>query len=120
MKATTVIIAAILTLQVNVLLAGNDITSVPVTNENNTIILTSLAPTTPNEATFEDEATFDINQLMPVVPAEASFEDMSFEMVSVLDLTPVTPVAADFEDENDLTINLMSLAPLTPAEADFE
>jgi hypothetical protein len=53
MKATTIIIAAALALQVNVLFAGNDINSTSVANANNTITLTSLAPTVPAEADFK-------------------------------------------------------------------
>ena len=53
MKTTTIIIATLLALQVNVLFAGNDINSTSVANANNTITLTSLAPTVPAEADFE-------------------------------------------------------------------
>ncbi len=120
MKATTLIIAAALTLQVNVLLAGNKSTNASYTNESTTIAYVTLAPTTPEEATFEDEMMFDVYQLMPVTPDEAGFEDLSFEMVAGLDLTPLTPVVADFNDSNEITLNLNSLAPITPSEADFE
>ncbi|MCX6286958.1 MAG: hypothetical protein NTY96_07575 [Bacteroidetes bacterium] len=99
MKATTIIIATILTLQLNVLFAGNKSTSAPVYNENTITTIVSLAPTTPNEATFED---------------------ISFEMVSSLDLAPITPVVADFEEVNDLAVDLTTLAPISPDEADFE
>jgi len=75
MKATTIIIAAALALQVNVLFAGNDINVTPVANASNTLILTSLAPNIPVEATFEDAIDMiDFASLAPAVPAEANFE----------------------------------------------
>jgi hypothetical protein len=117
MKATTIIIAAALALQVNVLLAGNDINSTSVANANNTITLTSLAPTIPVEATFEDAVTtIDFASLAPTTPAEAQVEDMIYEMASSLNLAPLTPAVADFEDGIDFN----SLAPVVPAQADFE
>ena len=118
MKAiTTIIIAAALALQVNVLFAGNDINSTAASNANNTIALTSLAPTVPMKATFEDAVDMtEFASLAPTTPTEAQFEDISFEMVSALNLAPLTPAVADFEDEIDFN----SLAPAVPAEADFE
>ena len=117
MKAITIIIAAALALQVNVLFAGNDINSTSVSNANNTITLTTLAPTTPAEADFEDAVYMtDFASLAPSTPTEAQFEDISYESVAALNLPPVTPVIADFEDELDFN----SLAPIIPVEADFE
>jgi hypothetical protein len=119
MKATTtIIIAAALALQVNVLFADIEKTSsAPVKTESITINMTLLAPITPKEATFEDAVVMDnFTNLAPSVPAEASFDDMSFEMVSALSLAPVTPAVADFDDTADYN----SLAPVMPAEADFE
>jgi len=116
MKATTIIIAAALAFQVHVLFAGNDITSVPTANANATIALTSLAPTVPAEANFEDAVVLnDFASLAPSTPTEAQFEDVNLEVVSALNLAPMTP-AADFEDGIDFN----SLAPAVPAEADFE
>jgi hypothetical protein len=123
MKATIITIAAILALQMNVLFAGNGNSyGTPVTNENSSNILTSLAPTTPVEANFEDDALLtDYAALAPVTPAEATFDDVSSEMTSFADLAPVTPAVADFEDNIDaIALNLTSLAPTTPAEADFD
>ncbi|MCX6280631.1 MAG: hypothetical protein NTU51_01545 [Bacteroidetes bacterium] len=120
MKVTTIIIATVLTLQVNFLFAGSKSISAPVANENMTLTLVSLTPATPGEATFEDLIMTDVYNLMPVTPEEANYEDLSFEMVSSLVLAPVTPVVAGFEDENDLSVNICSLAPVTPDEADFE
>ncbi len=95
-KATTIITAAALTLSVNILFASNDNTSAPVANTINTVTLTSLAPTVPAEADFEDAvAIVDFSVLVPVTPVEAQFEDMTYEMVSSLNLAPVTPATAD-------------------------
>jgi hypothetical protein len=118
MKATTtILIVAVLALQVNVLFAGNDLNSTPVANANNTITLTSLAPIVLAEATFEDAIDItDFAYLAPATPREAQFEDISYETISVLNLAPLTPAVADFEDEIDIS----SLAPIVPAEADFE
>ncbi len=117
MKATTIIIAAALTLSLNVLYASNDNITAPVANTNTTITLTSLAPIVPMEATFEDAIDMtDFASLAPSTPTEAQFEDISYESVAALNLPPVTPVIADFEDELDFN----SLAPIIPVEADFE
>jgi len=118
MKATTtIIIAAALALQMNVLFAGIEKTSsAPVANATGTITLTSLAPITPKEATFEDAVTMnDYAYLAPTTPTEAQFEDISFESVAALNLAPVIPAVADFEDGIDFS----SIAPVVPAEADF-
>ncbi len=117
MKATTIIIAAALTLSVNVLFANNDLPSATVANVNNTIVLTSLAPAVPVEADFEDAvAMVDFSVLAPVTPVEAQFDEMTYEMVSALNLAPVTPATADVDESEDFS----SLAPVVPAEADFE
>jgi hypothetical protein len=117
MKAiATFIIATILALQVNVLFAGNDITSTPAANAIAAITLTSLTPTVPVEATFEDAIDMtDFASLAPTTPAEAQFEDINYETVTAMNLAPVTP-AADFEDGIDVS----SLTPAIPVEADFE
>ncbi|MEI7727818.1 MAG: hypothetical protein WCK09_22115 [Bacteroidota bacterium] len=122
MKTTTIIIAAIFTLQASILFAGNDNISTPVTNETAAIILTTLAPSTPVEATFEEMIPVnEINSLIPVTPSEATFEEMPAEMISLVMLAPVTPVTADFNDSTDsVTIDSSTLAPVTPATADFE
>ena len=117
MKATTIIIAAALALQVNVLFAGNDINSTPVANANVTIALTSLAPTVPVEATFEDVVVLnDFAYLALTTPTEAPFENLSYEMVSALNLAPAAPLTADVDEGIDFS----SFAPFVPAHADFE
>ena len=114
---STIIIAAALTLSVNVLFANNDFPSAPAANSNTPITFTSLAPAVPAEADFEDAvAMVDFLVLAPVTPVEAQFEDMTYEMVSSLNLAPVTPTTADVDESEELS----SLAPVVPAEADFE
>lgn len=94
-------------------------------------ILVCLAPTTPSEATFDDE-TFsvipaaELAWLAPVTPKEAGFEDSSPE-VSMAELiaAPVTPKEATFDDEYvpDHPISdafLKSVAPVAPKTADFD
>ena len=117
MKATIIIIAAALTLSVNVLFANNDLPSAPVANANNTMSLTSLAPAVPAEADFEDAvAMVDFSVLAPVTPVEAQFEDLTYELVSALSLAPVTPTTAEVDESDDFSF----LAPVVPTEADFE
>jgi hypothetical protein len=122
MKTTTIIIAAILTLQSAILFAGNDNIATPVINEISSFNLTALAPSTPVEATFEDMAMMnEMTTLIPVTPAEATFEEMPADMISLVLLAPLTPVTADFNDTADsFTIDPSTFAPLTPATADFE
>jgi hypothetical protein len=98
MKAITILIAAILALQVNILFAGNETVTAPGTTDNTLITAAILAPVAPAEATFEEAILINENiNLIPVTPSEASFEDISFPMVSAFDLAPVVPVLADFE-----------------------
>jgi hypothetical protein len=121
MKATTIILAALFTLQVSVLFAGNESTIVISASPESTFDMTVLIPVTPTEATFEEvnSEAIDFDALAPVVPVEADFE----EMVPVIDLgslAPETPAEADFSDAVDQTIDFSSLAPATPIAADFE
>ena len=60
--------------------------------------LISLAPSTPAEATFSDEAAYAEINLAPTTPEEASFDD---------DPELIRPPVAE------------GLAPSTPSEADF-
>jgi len=120
MKATKLLIAAVLTLQATILFANNENSPAPAANAYTTTGVMTLSPTTPVEATFEEEIMFDINQLVPVIPTEATFEDASFDMISILNLAPVTPTIANFEDTFDETVDIHALAPVTPDEPDFE
>ncbi|MEI7500145.1 MAG: hypothetical protein WCK84_06810 [Bacteroidota bacterium] len=64
------------------------------------IMIMKLAPTTPKEAEFEEENTFDL--------------------INIEKLAPETPKESDFEDTNLLNpVVIDKLAPTTPAEADF-
>jgi len=121
MKARITLIAAAFTLQAGILLADNDVTLTPVPNAYATISITTLNPTTPVEATFEEESVFDVNQLMPAIPTEATFEDAPIDMVSILNLTPLPPTVADFDDDVvSGNVDNGALAPVVPATADFE
>jgi hypothetical protein len=121
MKATTIFIAVVLTLQVNVLFAGN--TGVEnSSNEVTTLVSAStLAPVTPNEADFSDvvpEAVSGYTNLAPVTPTEADFSDVTTE-VNVT-LSPVTPTEADFNDTLSASANTnIDLAPAKILAADF-
>ena len=118
MKATTIILAAVLTLSMNVLFASNDgATVISETNSFNT----SLAPSIPAEATFEEtnDATFAAFNLAPVSPIEADFSDeISETTIDIITLAPVTPSEADFSSDDETT-NDSVFAPVTPSVADF-
>ena len=103
MKATSTILAAILTLSMNVLFAGNDEATL---KTGTTTFRVSLAPSTPAEATFED-----VNELNATafVPAPT---------INITTLAPVTPIEADFASDDDTTTAGV-LAPVTPSVADF-
>ena len=127
MKATNIIFAAVLTLQVSFLFAGNNTATSTAPNESAFCPTCVLAPVTPKEATFEEvtETTafpFDLSILAPVTPLEADFSDVVPE--KILDMTilaPVAPAEADFDENFEYAMaNLTLLAPVTPAEADFE
>jgi len=127
MKAKSIIIAAVLSLQVSFLFAGNNETAPTANNEISFVTVSTLAPVTPGEATFE-ETTFtnafdyDVTYLAPVTPVEANFSDVVPEKnIDLTILAPVTPSEADFNDDiENQALNLSALAPVTPAEADFE
>jgi hypothetical protein len=127
MKATTIIIAAVLFLQVNVLFAGNHEESPTVNNESACFNTSVLAPVTPGEATFDETTltnafTFKFSDLAPVTPGEADFSDVVPEKnIDLTILAPVTPAEADFTDSIEgQEVDFSILAPVTPAEADFE
>jgi hypothetical protein len=127
MKATTIIIAAVLSLQVSFLFAGNNETVSTANNENGFCSICTLAPVTPTEATFEETTfsntfTLNVTSLAPVTPVEADFSDIVPEKnMDLTILAPVTPSEADFNDGiEDQSVDYISLAPVTPDEADFE
>jgi hypothetical protein len=121
MKATTTILAAIFTLSMNVLFASND--EAAVINNMHSSILTTLAPSAPIEATFEEvneaKTTAIAFNLSPVSPIEADFSDaISETTIDITTLAPVTPIEADFASDDETT-NVSILAPFTPSVADF-
>ena len=99
MKATTIIVAAVLSLQVITLIAGNNFSPLTPNSDANSSCCVVIMPTTPAEATFEDDVTLtDFVVLAPVTPGEADFSDsIEDQAVDFIVLTPVTPVEADFE-----------------------
>jgi len=119
MKATTIILAAVLTLSINNLFAGND--GAAVNHELNTV-QTSLAPSTPPEATFEEvnDAVFAVITLAPVTPAEADFSDVAALVTpDIFALAPVTPLEADFGSGENQAEGTNAMSPVTPSVADF-
>ena len=121
MKATATILAAVLTLSMNVLFASND--GAAVNNMMTPSTFTTLAPITPAEATFEEVndaiSTAIAFNLAPVSPIEADFSDAIPEMtIDIITLAPVTPNEADFASDDETT-NTSVLAPVAPSAADF-
>jgi hypothetical protein len=119
MKATSTILAAVLTLSMNVLFANND--GAAVINNMNSSTFTTLAPATPAEATFEEtnDVTAIAFKLAPSTPIEADFSDVITETtIYITTLAPVTPSEADFASDDETT-NVSALAPVTPSAADF-
>ena len=116
MKATTVILAVIFALQINILYAGTDgtvikspcaVTNLNITSGSSSIDLTS-------------DACY-LASLAPALPTEADFSDFAPALtIEISDLAPVTPAEADFNDTVGIPIRIKTLAPVTPAVADFE
>ena len=119
MKATTIILAAIFTLSMNVIFASSD--GAVVNNNINSSTFATLAPSTPTEATFEEMTNAIATlSLAPVTPIEADFSDVAPEVgIDFSKLAPVTPSEADFSFEEILMNDTMNLAPITPSVADF-
>ena len=127
MKTTTILLAAVLSIQISVLFAGNKETTPTENTESASLNINQLAPVTPEEATFEEgmetvASAFDFSILAPVTPEEAGFTDIVPEKnIDLTILAPVTPAEAEFNDiVEDPRTDLSSLMPVTPAEADFE
>jgi hypothetical protein len=127
MKATTIIIAAVLSLQFNILFAGNpdnNVNNNVSDNEISNFSLINLAPVTPSEAGFSDvipEPLVNVTKLAPVTPAEADFNDNAPEINSnTIDLAPETPSVADFEEIDADQPDYNLLIPVAPTKADFE
>ena len=121
MKTTMIILAALFTLNVSVLKAGNDYTgSLPSTLVMK-LDLSALIPSTPVEATFEEMVPVMLlpEALAPSTPAEAEFEEMP-PAIDMVALAPMMPAEADFSDATETAIDLTMLVPVTPLVADFE
>ena len=119
MKTTTILFAAIFTLQASVLFASNNNTVVPAAGKNAPVLISALAPVAPEEATFEEAALMpDFFALAPVAPAEATFEDSTM-IPDYSALAPVAPEEADFDDAGLIPVPA-SLFPSVPSEAAFE
>lgn len=113
------ILAAVFTLSMNVLFAGND--GAPMNSESISF-QASLAPVTPAAATFEDvnDVPASAFMLAPLTPADADFSDTAAEeIIDISALAPVAPVDADFDSTDAQAVNVSALAPVTPAVADF-
>ena len=127
MKASTIVIAAVLAFGAEFIFTGKNGTSSTIYDEAGFCPTCALVPVTPTEANFDeinDPVTFSLDFLFlaPMTPEEAGFSDFSAEMNSDLTkLAPVTPDEADFSDNTeDQVFDLRTLAPVTPKEADFE
>lgn len=119
MKATTLIIAAVLTLSANALFAENHNMVSTGASPETAAMMVSLAPAVPAEATFEDLAvTADFAALTPVTPAEADFSDAA--AVELPGLAPNNTAEATFDDADLSTGETVLLAPSVPQTADFE
>ena len=101
MKATIIILTAILSLQINFLFADK------YESANSRLTETSSAT---------------LVKVLPVISIGDEFSDiLLIPKEEALKFAPVTPKEADFSDNEDATeINPRNLLPVTPAEADFE
>jgi hypothetical protein len=94
---TTMILTAVLLLNVTVLFAGKNTNITTSASEAPAISLNNLAPVTPKEATFE-ETVVDFTNLAPITPKEADFEENTDTLnIYIQSLAPVNPAIADFE-----------------------
>jgi hypothetical protein len=94
MKTITIIITAVLALNVSLLQASNLNPTRPVTSPKSILFL---APVVPMEATFTDTLIeVDYSILAPEIPTEANFEDTIFVNDNMA-LLPGVPAEADFE-----------------------
>jgi hypothetical protein len=121
MKTINILLAALFTLQVSVLFAGNESVTMNSTPVETTLDLTALIPVTPDEAIFEEvtSVAIDFTLVAPVVPVVADFEDV-VPVIDLGSLAPAVPVEADFSDTVDQAIDISTLAPVAPMVADFE
>jgi hypothetical protein len=125
MKTIPIIIATVFTFQATLLFSDNNETRSTINDYS--IVCTGsiciLAPVTPTEATFEDDAPLtEVAGLAHVTPTEADISHVVPEAnMDIYTLAPVTPTEADFNNSvEDQVVAFSTLAPVTPAEADFE
>jgi hypothetical protein len=104
-RKTIYILAALLGLQFNILFAAEKLNDsrVLMSTTAGELNVTALAPVTPADADFSDEAPASetsILNLAPITPREADFDDATtaVTLTSIIELAPVTPATADFED----------------------
>jgi len=111
MKSNTIIIAAVLSLQVSALFTKNHETGSAANYGEVFCPLCELAPITPLKATFEEMTELiaypvDFLFLTPVTPEEAEFTDLyPIEVIDITLLAPVTPEEADFEETYPQKVN---------------
>ena len=128
MKTITIIIAAVLTLQVSSIFAsGTDRRSASGSAKARYVEANFLAPATPAEATFEDVSAsmvtpVDVVALAPLTPMDVTFEDVPETASDPVhtNLAPVAPAEADFSDPVIPDADGTILAPVTPSAAGFE
>ena len=124
MKATTIIIAAVFSLQFSAVSADNPEGKYVNESYKVNISTINLAPVTPSEADFSDaapEPVVNVVTLAPVTPSEADFnDDLQITNVSETRLAPLTPYTADFDDVVTVSPVTDLLVPIAPSEADFD
>ena len=99
MKTKTILLTAILALQLNFLIAGSDVLPLNPPNPTVSNTINSLISAMPVEATFEEELTpLQISIPAPVPPMEATFNDEP-ETPAAFIFAPEAPVEADFSDD---------------------
>ena len=111
-------------LQIPLMMASSPVNAGPA---KNTLDISTLAPVTPKEATFNDnipeERTYF--KLAPVTPKEATFEDADYASAEITseflrEVAPVTPASADFDDSvPDAAQETVDVTFTIPLDADF-
>ena len=124
MKATTIIIAAVFSLQFSAVSADNPEGKYVNESYKVNVSAINLAPVTPSEADFSDavpEPVVKAVTLAPVTPSEADFnDDLQITNVSENRLAPSTPSTADFDDIVTFLPVTNILLPVAPSKADFD
>ena len=123
-KRAILIFTLFLGFQIQLVMAKSPENSSPA---KNILELSTLAPVTPKEATFDDllpEKVPSMVSLAPIMPKEATFNDndsasdISSELLKKM--TPVTPSEADFNDASPKADKEISIVKFrAPLEANF-